>query len=123
RSRMICFGGRLLLLFAAVDLLRLAPVGGQANPRFVVTSLSAEEAPQRLYEEIYCARGDMENRIKECQLDLFAGRTMRAVSSTAPAEASMLARRSLAANRCEPQKMYSGNSSSSRSSRERTAPP
>jgi hypothetical protein len=34
--------------------------------------------------------------------------TMRAVSSTAPAEASMLARRSLAANRCEPQKMYSG---------------
>ena len=38
--------------------------GGAANPRFVVTSLSAEEAPQRLYEEIYCARGDMENRIK-----------------------------------------------------------
>jgi Transposase DDE domain group 1 len=39
--------------------------GGAANPRFVVTSLSAEDAaPQRLYEEIYCARGDMENRIK-----------------------------------------------------------
>src|SRR5690349_10624071 len=49
--------------------------GGAANPRFVVTSLSAEEAPQRLYEEIYCARGDMENRIKECQLDLLADRT------------------------------------------------
>jgi pimeloyl-ACP methyl ester carboxylesterase len=38
---------------------------GEANPRFVVTSLSGEDAePQRLYEEIYCARGDMENRIK-----------------------------------------------------------
>src|SRR5215813_2803407 len=47
-----------------------------ANPRFVVTSLSPEDAaPQRLYEEIYCARGDMENRIKECQLELFADRT------------------------------------------------
>jgi hypothetical protein len=44
---------------------------GQANPRFVVTSLSSEDAePQRLYEETYCARGGMENRIKECQLDL-----------------------------------------------------
>ena len=38
---------------------------GAANPRFVVTSLSPEDAaPQPLYEEIYCARGDMENRIK-----------------------------------------------------------
>ena len=53
--------------------------GGAANPRFVVTSLSAEAAaPQPLYEEIYCARGDMENRIKECQLDLFADRTSAA---------------------------------------------
>jgi hypothetical protein len=52
---------------------------GTANPRFVVTSLSPEDAaPQRLYEEIYCARGDMENRIKECQLDLFADRTSAA---------------------------------------------
>jgi hypothetical protein len=52
---------------------------GAANPRFVVTSLIPEEAaPQRLYEEIYCARGDMENRIKECQLDLFADRTSAA---------------------------------------------
>ena len=50
--------------------------GGSANPRFVVTSLSLEDAaPQQLYEEIYCARGDMENRIKEQQLDLFADRT------------------------------------------------
>jgi Transposase DDE domain group 1 len=49
---------------------------GAANPRFVVTPLSAEDvAPRPLYEEIYCARGDMENRIKECQLDLFADRT------------------------------------------------
>jgi Transposase DDE domain group 1 len=52
---------------------------GAANPRFVVTSLRAEEAaPQWLYEQIYCARGDMENRIKECQLDLFADRTSAA---------------------------------------------
>jgi hypothetical protein len=43
------------------------------NPRFVVTSL-ADEA-QRLYDDIYCARGEMENRIKEQQLGLFAGRT------------------------------------------------
>src|SRR5262249_60062511 len=53
------------------------------NPRFVVTSLAAEAvAAQALYEQDYCARGDMENRIKEQQLDLFAGRvscaTMRA---------------------------------------------
>jgi hypothetical protein len=47
-----------------------------ANPRFVVTSLSAEErAARELYEEDYCARGDMENRIKEQQLMLFADRT------------------------------------------------
>ena len=46
------------------------------NPRFVVTSLSPEEwAPKPLYEQLYCARGEMENRIKECQLDLFADRT------------------------------------------------
>jgi hypothetical protein len=47
-----------------------------ANPRFVVTSLSGERADARtLYEELYCARGDMENRIKEQQLVLFADRT------------------------------------------------
>jgi Transposase DDE domain group 1 len=54
-----------------------------ANPRFVVTSLSAEAvAAQALYEQEYCGRGDMENRIKEQQLMLFACRascaTMRA---------------------------------------------
>jgi len=49
---------------------------GKANPRFVVTSLRAEQyAAQSLYEDLYCARGDMENRIKEQQLGLFADRT------------------------------------------------
>jgi hypothetical protein len=53
--------------------------GGEANPRFVVTSLTAKEIRgQRLHEKIYRARGDMENRIKECQLDLFADRTSAA---------------------------------------------
>jgi len=50
-------------------------LAGGANPRYVVTSLSAEQADARtLYEDLYCARGDMENRIKEQQLDLFADR-------------------------------------------------
>ncbi len=44
-----------------------------ANPRYVVTNLTG--APQHLYDAVYCARGDMENRIKEQQLDLFADRT------------------------------------------------
>jgi hypothetical protein len=49
---------------------------GAANPRFVVTSLAREEHEARhLYEKLYCARGEMENRIKECQLDLYADRT------------------------------------------------
>ncbi len=52
---------------------------GDANPRFVVTSLSDQRADARaLYEDLYCARGEMENRIKECQLDLFADRTSAA---------------------------------------------
>lgn len=47
-----------------------------SNPRFVVTSLPAEDRPARpLYERDYCGRGEMENRIKEQQLQLFAGRT------------------------------------------------
>jgi hypothetical protein len=55
---------------------------GKENPRFVVTNLDVEQWPaQRLYEGLYCERGEMENRIKE-QLSLFAGRvsteTMRA---------------------------------------------
>jgi hypothetical protein len=52
---------------------------GEANPRFVVTSLRPERADARpLYEDLYCARGEMENRIKEQQLDLFADRTSAA---------------------------------------------
>jgi hypothetical protein len=57
-------------------------IDGKENPRFVVTSLTTEAwAGQALYEQLYCARGDMENRIKE-QFSLFADRvsteTMRA---------------------------------------------
>jgi hypothetical protein len=57
-------------------------IDGKENPRFVVTSLTSEEWPaQALYEELYCERGNMENRIKE-QFSLFADRvsaeTMRA---------------------------------------------
>ena len=49
-------------------------IDGKENPRFVVTSLSsAEWSGQSLYEELYCGRGDMENRIKE-QFSLFADR-------------------------------------------------
>lgn len=56
---------------------------GKANPRFIVTSLAPAEveaavAAKHLYETVYCARGEMENRIKECQLDLFADRTSSA---------------------------------------------
>ena len=52
---------------------------GKANPRFIVTSLTiADDGGRQLYEDIYCARGEMENRIKECQLDLFADRTSTA---------------------------------------------
>ncbi len=48
----------------------------KSNPRFVVTSLGKDAYDARsLYEDLYCARGDMENRIKEQQLDLFADRT------------------------------------------------
>ena len=52
---------------------------GEANPRFIVTSLKpAEVTAHHLYEIVYCARGDMENRIKEVQGDLFADRTSTA---------------------------------------------
>lgn len=57
-------------------------IDGKENPRYVVTSVAAQQWPaQQLYEQLYCARGDMENRIKE-QFSLFADRvsaeTMRA---------------------------------------------
>jgi Transposase DDE domain group 1 len=52
---------------------------GEANPRFIVTSLTRTDGKARyLYERVYCARGEMENRIKECQADLFADRTSSA---------------------------------------------
>jgi Transposase DDE domain group 1 len=52
---------------------------GEANPRFLVTSLKADAwRAKPLYEELYCARGEMENRLKECQGDLFADRTSTA---------------------------------------------
>ena len=50
-----------------------------ANPRFIVTSLKRKAIDAKtLYERVYCARGEMENRIKEQQLDLFADRTSTA---------------------------------------------
>ena len=55
---------------------------GEANPRFVVTSLRRNACKAKhLYEKVYCARGEMENRIKECQLDLYADRTSAALTT------------------------------------------
>ena len=52
---------------------------GKRNPRFIVTSLPMTQADARtLYEDVYCARGEMENRIKEQQLMRFADRTSAA---------------------------------------------
>jgi hypothetical protein len=52
---------------------------GKANPRFVVTSLPQDRlSASTLYKKVYCARGDMENRIKEQQLGMFADRTSTA---------------------------------------------
>jgi hypothetical protein len=49
---------------------------GGANPRFIVTNVHAAfGSPRFLYETVYCQRGEMENRLKECQGDLFADRT------------------------------------------------
>lgn len=49
---------------------------GEANPRFIVTNVDPVFGPaQFMYERIYCQRGEMENRLKECQGDLFADRT------------------------------------------------
>ena len=68
----------------AQELVVRAPGGGEGgstcpggkNPRFIVTSVPVQECDgRRLYEEVYCARGDMENRIKEQQMGLFADRT------------------------------------------------
>ena len=49
---------------------------GEGNPRFIVTNIhTAKGAARFLYEDVYCQRGEMENRLKECQGDLFADRT------------------------------------------------
>ena len=49
---------------------------GEANPRYIVTNLDTDVVdPRRLYEDIYCQRGEAENRIKETQSDMFGGRT------------------------------------------------
>lgn len=49
---------------------------GEGNPRFIVTNIHAANGDARfLYERLYCQRGEMENRIKECQTDMFADRT------------------------------------------------
>ena len=66
----------------AVGVAKAEHIDGKENPRFVVTSLGEQEwAARALYEDLYCARGEMENRIKE-QFSLFADRvsaeTMRA---------------------------------------------
>ena len=50
---------------------------GEENPRFIVTTLTQGDG-RHIYEDVYCARGEMENRIKECQIDLFADRTSTA---------------------------------------------
>lgn len=58
---------------------RPSSLAARANPRFVVTSLKRASFPAKyVYEKLYCARGEMENRIKECQLDLYAARTSTA---------------------------------------------
>jgi hypothetical protein len=63
---------------------KLEILGKGENPRYIVTNIpeggfggadADRFAGKNLYEKLYCARGDMENRIKEQQLDLFAGRT------------------------------------------------
>ncbi len=60
------------------------------NPRFVVPSLPTEEWAQALYEKLYCARGEMENRIKE-QLYLFADRLSTAQMASNPLRLSFSA--------------------------------
>ncbi|MDZ7840912.1 MAG: transposase [Gammaproteobacteria bacterium] len=56
---------------------------GKANPRFVVTNLPVSRTGSKhLYEKLYCVRGEMENRIKEQQLGLFADRTSTQVMQT-----------------------------------------
>ena len=65
---------------------------GEANPRFIVTNVDpAFGAAQFMYERIYCQRGEMENRIKECQADLFADLTPAPTSCRRRASGTMRA--------------------------------
>jgi hypothetical protein len=61
------------IITKAEQLPKVGDVEGKENTRHIVTNL--EGTPQHLYEDVFCARGDMENRIKEQQLMLFADRT------------------------------------------------
>jgi hypothetical protein len=56
----------------------LAEIAAELNQAGAASLADQAWPAQRLYEELYCARGEMENRIKECQLDLFADRTSAA---------------------------------------------
>ena len=62
---------------------RARPIRASSSPRCTPPTVDA----RRLYEDVYCARGEMENRIKECQLDLFADRTSAADHARQPAAA------------------------------------
>jgi hypothetical protein len=75
RFKELCYRTRRSWSRARRVVAKAEQTGDKANPRFIVTSLSMHEWPMReLYEELYCARGEMENRIKEAQLNLFADR-------------------------------------------------
>ena len=74
-SRISC-GGRATVGAARRVAAKAEWTHGKANPRFVVTSIATHRVRARhLYARLYCQRGEMENRIEERQLDLFADRT------------------------------------------------
>jgi len=75
RFKELCYRTRRSWSRARRVVAKAEQTGDKANPRFIVTSLSIHDWPTReLYEQLYCARGEMENRIKEAQLNLFADR-------------------------------------------------
>lgn len=75
RFKELCYRTRRSWSRARRVVAKAEQTGDKANPRFIVTSLSMRQWPTReLYEDFYCARGEMENRIKEAQLNLFADR-------------------------------------------------
>ena len=84
-------------------------LGDKDNPRFVVTNLSlADYPPQALYEELYCARGDMENAVKEHQLDLFGERLSCAGLGWVEAQTRRAGRRANAHARRRWQRPFTG---------------